>query len=81
VFWPVVVALRPVVAIVELKLQEHRDRHSPEGCADPPDQLGVALLQEHRELVVVVVPRGDVLLVEAAHHGAVRALVAGDLVP
>ena len=80
-FWAIVVPLRAVVAIVELELQEHRDRHSTEGCADPPDQLGVALLQEHRELVVVVVPRGDVLLVEAAHHGAVGAVVAGDLVP
>jgi len=72
---------RAVVPVVQLELQQHRDRHATEGCADPPDQPGVALLQEHREAMVVVVPRGDVLLVVAAHHGAIRVFVARNLVP
>ena len=61
-----VVPLAPVVPVVQLKLQEHRDRHAAVVGGEPPDQPGIALLQEHHEDVVVVVPRGDVLLVEAA---------------
>jgi len=76
-----VVPLAPVVPVVQLQLQEHRDRHAAVVGGEPPDQPGIALLQEHREDVVVVVPRGDVLLVEAAQHRVIGAAVARDLVP